>query len=56
MLRKIYDIESSKLWLEKFETAEGVMKVALILGEGEAGLDRVAVERIDNMVLAVVLH
>ena len=55
-LLRIGDIEGSDMWLEKFTEVDIVGKMAMLLGRRVVGLDRMAAEKFENLIMAEVLR
>ena len=56
LLRRIGDIEGSDVWLEEFTEKDNVGKMAMLLGRKVVDLDRMAAEKIENVIMAEVLR
>ena len=55
-MRRIGDLEGSHIWLEEFAEEDHVGKIALLLGRRFVGLDRIAAERIEDVIMVEVLR
>ena len=51
---RIRDIEGSDVWLKEFTGEDSVGKMAMLLGRKVVDLDRMAAEKIGNVIMAEV--